>query len=756
MDKKSYPVEKTIARDLSKYTSSNTKINPRQTPDMPKQKNTFYISVINDSKKNPLNIPASKEWVLFHIDPDNCAWLLSSKPNFLFMAYQYVLENFGHSDCSHFNPWMRTLSFPVEKSTFDLFLTQYARMMRKFDKESYIKEYAKLGFSHIEVNALAYDQPFEKGVPYEFYPDFYTYCPALDQFVSSQLNRGIYPEEYLKNNMDLLKKNARKALKYGLTPGLLCFEPRSVPDKIFEKYPTLRGARIDHPFRSFKPRYNLSTAHPLVKKHYAELLTQIMKEIPELEFMTIWTNDSGAGFEYTKSLYVGRNGGAYLIREWKDDADIAQAAADNISGFLNNLLDAGKKINPKFRMILRMEPFYGEREYLWPQIKNGIDVEVNSLLTSGWESIYSHPAYPDVKVSGSALHHKFKPEEKKPVKELLSRKSRAFFFHSFSSHTNHEPLLGIPFPWLTFEKLCSAYELKIKNLSHLGGINPPNLAPFSVNQEIFKKFQFEPDMDIDKEVLKTAQKYSSQELALKMFNGWKFMDKAVRNFPPMSIYSHYGVVWQRLFVRPLVPDISRIPEKERAYYEDHMCTSMHNPNKVDLSRDVLFHLISKNYAEKCFKRIDKNVFPCLDQAIQIFDKYQKKQKSFQDQYWRARALKCLFETLRNTAVWIYSVYEYLESEEKPKKNQLKKRLVDMIEREIQNSRHLIEIWKKAPVNWMIVSKSKQTPFIYGDNFPVLMKKRIQLMERYKHSEPYIDPHFLFKVNNNPYKKIKSE
>jgi len=722
---------------------------------MPKQNGIVYISVLEDYQKSLPSIsrfkmPAEKEWVLFHVDKEDCAWLLSSKPNFLFMAYQYIWEYFSRRDCSYFTPWIRTLSFPVEKTSFDLFLTQYARMMRNFDKENYLKEYARLGFSHIEVNALAFDRPIEKGVPKEFYPDFYTYCPALDQFTCSHLNKGIYPEKYLRENMALLKENARLCVKYGMAPGLLCFEPRSVPEKLFKKYPTLRGARIDHPFRSFKPRYTLSTAHPIVKKHYAELLKKIMKEIPELEFMTIWTNDSGAGFEYTKSLYVGRNGGAYLIREWKDDQDIARAAVKNIIHFLTTLLETGKEINPKFRMIIRLEPFYGERKYLWPQIKNSIDVEVNSLLTSGWESIYEHPVYPDIKISGSSLQNRFKDKEKHPLKELYSRKSRAFFFHSFGPHTNHEPLLGIPFPWLTYEKLFSAYDLGIKAMSHLGGINPPKNVPLSVNQEIFRRFQLEPDMNIDKTVLEIARKFCVSEHVSSMIKAWQYIDKSMRNFPPMSIYSHYGVVWQRLFVRPLVPDISCIPERERAYYEDHMCTSPHNPNKVDLSKDVLFDLISKEYAQKSFKRIDKNVFPPLNQALKIFSKYKNSDKSFQDQYWRAKALKCLFETLRNTAVWIYAVYEYMEEKKKSKKISQKKLLEDMVDREILNSYNLIEIWKKAPIDWMIVSKNKQTPFIYGDNFPLLMEKRIKLMKKYKHCEPYIDPKFMFRIDNNPY------
>ena len=755
MDKKSYPVEKTIARELSKNMSPDTKIRALSAKSMPKKKGTFYISILNDALDDLSflpqgRIPAKNEWVLFHADPCGCSWLLSSKPHFLYMAYKYVFEYFLDREISSFTPWIKTISFHVEKSTFDIFLTQYARMMRHFDKENHLKEYARIGFSHVEVNALACDRPIEKGVPGEFYPEFYTYCPALDQFASSSLNKGIYTEKYLERNRKLLKSHAKTALKYGLVPGLLCFEPRSVPEEIFKKYPTLRGARVDHPFRSFKPRYNLSVVHPAVKEHYAEMLTNIMKEIPELEFMTIWTNDSGAGFEYTKSLYVGRNGGAYLIREWKDDEDIARAAAENISGFFSTLLEAGKKINPKFRIITRLESFYGERKHLWPELKNGVDVEVNSLLTSGWENHYRHPVYSDIRVSGSALQNRLDKKEIKPSQDLFSRKSRAFFFHSFGSHTNYEPLLGIPFPWLVYEKLCSAHSLQIKTLSHIGGISPPDSVPFSVNREIFRKFQLDPNMDIEEAVSDIAEKYSSRERASSLIKAWRLIDKSVRSFPPLSIYSHYGVVWQRLFVRPLVPDISAIPEKERAYYEDHMCTSVHNPNKVDLSKDVLFDLISKEYAGKCFQRINQNVLPSLDKAVSLLGRHKASDKAFLDQYWRARALKCLYETLRSTAVWIYSVYEYLESEEPSKRTRAKKLLQDMIEREIENSRRLIEIWNKAPIDWMIVSKTEETPFIYGENFPDLMKKRIKLMQKYRNREPFIDRKFMFRVKNSPF------
>jgi hypothetical protein len=142
---------------------------------------------------------------------------------------------------------------------------------------------------------------------------------------------------------------------------------------------------------------------------------------------------------------------------------------------------------------------------------------------------------------------------------------------------------------------------------------------------------------------------------------------------PLSLYSGFGTVWNRLLVRPLVPDIARIPEEERAYYEKVMVSPIHNPNKVDLGKDVLFELISKKYAGLAYRRIDARVWKPLERAVDRFKTQRAKalkrgdQKAaavFADQYYRATALRCLFETLRNSAVWIYAVHEYQDSPQK--------------------------------------------------------------------------------------------
>ncbi len=707
-----------------------------------------------------LKPPKGREWVAFLLDEKGSFWLIASGPSVLYAGWRFVEDEVLGRPARPFRR-LWPLAFDSEKDTFDLFLTQYARMIRGFDRERYIRDMARLGFTHVEVNGLVGDSPIEERtkVPGEFYPDFYTYCPALDQFVTSRLNRGLYPARYLRANLGRLKENARLALKYGLRPGLLCFEPRTVPESFFRKFPTLRGARVDHPFRSFRPRFTLSLVHPAVRAHYAELLTNLMREVPELEFLSVWSNDSGSGFELTRSLYVGRNGGAYLIREWKTDDDIARAAADNVARFFEVMRDTGRRLNPDFRVMTRLESFYGEHEHLWPRLRDGLDVEVNSLLARGWDNNYRHPRYPGIPVLGSALHHALAPEEASLLRELEAKGSRAHFYHYLGPFSNHEPILGVPFPWLVREKLEAFRRLKVRTLAHHGGLAPRDRVPYPVNQEVFRAFQFRPEENAESAILGLARKWVGERHARDLVRAWRLVDRAVRSFPPMSIYSNYGVVWQRLFVRPLVPDIERIPEAERAYYERFMCSSLHNPNKVDLGRDVLFDLLPTAYAGRAVRLIDRNVWKPMGEALGILlakrDECRRLRdleaaRVFEDQHFRVRALRCLDTTLRNTAAWVFAVHSYLETDQARVRTDCRRRLRGLADSEVRNSRELLDLWRRAPIDWMIVSGRAETPFIYGSNFPRLLEEKIRLTRKYSRFAPRIEPGYMFRFPGDPY------
>lgn len=751
------PVYRTAAEELSKIAEARVEAAPEASAKGIKSGMFALLSSVDSISADSTaatNHEGSNGYVYLDLNRDGSGYLATSRDCLLYGFVDYMVNGLAEEDIElvekgkSFEP-----AFSWQRSTYDFFLNQEGRIQRGIDTEAYIRRLACFGFTHLEVNGLAFPMSLETGPKGEAYPMFYTYCPALDQFVYSSLNKGLYPNYYLAANLSNLKQNAMLAGKYGLVPGLLCFEPRSVPEQFFARYPMLRGARVDHPFRSFKPRYNMTIANPSVREHYAEMMTKLMDEVPELGFISIWTNDSGAGFEHTKSLYVGRNGGAYLIREWKDDEEIARLAGENALRFLGVLRDAAMKVNPGFRVLTRMESFYGEHEVIWKGLENQLDVETASLIGRGWEMPYTHPRYLDSKSinAGTVYQDKFDEKEKMFMKELESKSSRPHYYFASGPNSIFAPLLGIPYPTLTYRRLKMLHGNGVRFLSHHCGTFPPELVQFNVNHEIVKRFQFNSEMDNELELKAIATKWAGQKLSKKLLKAWELTEDAILAFPNITpLYSTFGFVWYRLWVRPFVPNLEAIPDEDRAYYEDFMCTTPHNPNNVDLSRDVLFQLTTTDKCRKDLERIDGNLWEPLDEAISLLEAVRNdaakelgERNIIEDQFVRLSALKCWFMTQRNVAAWVSGVYGYMEAETEVEKKKNRDLIREMMRMEIENSRILDQLLDIG-MEFMATTDIGETPLMHGDNLRELLAKRISLMQRHMDDEPYIDPNYIEK------------
>ncbi len=220
------PVDKTVADSLKANLASNAALSPVSRPTAGSPSGVLRVSCATESfgespSKKGAGFPQKGDWLYFRIDESGGGELLASRPNYLFALSCLVQEDWADDDVTeHKSGKVVTITFREERPLYDLFLTQHARTIRNFNREEHVRHLARLGFSAVEVNGLASPVPIETGPKYEVYPRFYTYCPALDQFVESRLNRGTYPLDYIQANLNRLKSNATLATKYGLTPGL--------------------------------------------------------------------------------------------------------------------------------------------------------------------------------------------------------------------------------------------------------------------------------------------------------------------------------------------------------------------------------------------------------------------------------------------------------------------------------------------------------------------------------------------------------
>jgi hypothetical protein len=749
------PVFHTVATELATISGGEVVIGSEAAAEI-RGSGSFHIrpgvSHLPAKILEALSADGNRNGVFFELGQDGSGEIAATHTRFLYSFVTYLLRDLADEDIAGVsNGKFFRSTFSWNRPTYDYFLTQEGRIQRNLNRETYVRRLAESGFTHLEVNGLAFPEGLESGPTGEAYPMFYTYCPALDQFVSSELNEGLYAEGHLSANLGYLKSNADLARKYGLVPGLLCFEPRSVPEEFFERYPMLRGARVDHPFRSFKPRYNMTVAHPLVRKHYAEMMRRLIEAVPELGFLSVWTNDSGAGFEHTESLYVGRNGGAYLIREWKDQSQIADAAADNALQFLSALRDSAREVNPHFRVCTRLESFYGEHDQIWNGLRDGLDAEATSLVSRGWDMPYTHAAYPDSRsfVSGTVHQQAYDARETELAIELEGRDSRAHFYFAAGPNTLFAPLVGIPYPRLTHRRLKLLQENGVKYLAQVGGTNPPEQVPYNVNHEVLRAFQFDPELDADKAIERIVRRWVGVLFAEDLRRAWAQCEKAILEFPHVTpLYSTYGFVWYRLWVRPLVPNIEAIPEADRAYYEDFMCTTPHNPNNVDLSRDVLFQLTTVADCRKSLARIDENVLEPLDAAVGILEGIHSAARGtlgehnvIEDTLVRLEALRCWFITQRSVAAWVVGVCGFMEAVDGAERDACKSLLDEMIGKELDNTDRLIELLD-SDVEFLATTELTETPLMHGQNLTELLVRRKHLMQVHRADEPYIDPQYI--------------
>lgn len=208
--------------------------------------------------------------------------------------------------------------------------------------DAFMEGMRNAGVTHVQVNHLPdLMHPEQLAQPDNVYLWFANFGPPLDLFVTSRLNHGLWPEMYLERNRRTLLRFATAARRHGIQPLLYLCEPRFVPERFFQKHPTLRGPRVDNPVCSKTPLFALCTDLPEVRAHYREMMEKIMELVPDLRMVSLFTSDSGSGFDYNPDQYAGPNGAGF---------NRGIPLVKRVVRFLSLLLEEGRRTQPRPRV----------------------------------------------------------------------------------------------------------------------------------------------------------------------------------------------------------------------------------------------------------------------------------------------------------------------------------------------------------------------------------------------------------------------
>jgi hypothetical protein len=449
-------------------------------------------------------------------------------------------------------------------------------------------------------------------------------------------------------------------------------------------------------------------AHPAVQNHYRELVRRVMAEVPQIGFIHLWTNDSGSGFEFVSTLYAGRNGGPYLLREWKGHQEIARVAGENVLTYFHLLRDEGSLVNPAFRLVCDLGPFADERPTIIAGMGGGIDAGDFAYF----EGAAERDDAKRLRSVGAETHAKVEVSENN--------------------------VLGVPFPRLVYERLATLRSHGGKFV--LTGGTPASLAPFDINREVVRAFQLMPDLPLDRVLAGWSERWGGPD-ADRLREVWDLSDRATRAAPTGVPMSTFGFPWFRLWVRPFVPDIDAIPEAERHYYERFLLATFNNPARVDLNNDMMWNFLTPEGAGEKKRQYDREVLPAFDLAIERCEEVLAAGGEeggatgvFSDTADRLRAARSFHRTLRNTMAWTESVHGTLRAARAEDRDRCRVLAKEMVQNERDNANALLRILAHG-----------ETLHGYGGNFAELLETKIRLMDQYGDREPRVDPEYMWRM-----------
>ncbi len=597
--------------------------------------------------------------------------------------------------------------------------------------DDFMASLANAGVTHVQINHLPdLMHPEQLNQPDNVYLWFANFGPPLDLFASSTLNRGLYPEMYLERNRRSLVRFSQSAVRHGLKPMLYLCEPRFVPERFFLRHPTLRGPRVDNPNVSKTPLYALCTDLPEVQAHYREMMAAVMEVAPEVSMASIFTSDSGAGFDYNPETYAGSNGAGF-----NKGIPLAKRAVN----FLSILLEEGQRHQPDFTVNLTSGFSPSERARILEQSPPGIVGSVYGLydweggLEEMWgyhQAVWGAPkAKWNVRTLDRAAARQDRFDDMKNRFDVAAKGNRSPFLHAELPTTDYpRPLRYTPHPFETIRMVKAIAAIGATRIAAWGVVSPKELVPFDVNAAAMRIVNADIDADPEVVVSRLATECVGAELAPVLVEAWRRCNDAWCERP---MWNHAGLPKQAL-PGPLVPNLRALEAQETAYYRTIGLEDMERiqglgafvPHEADERNrdyviDELYNRRTLPGLENAWRSLDGAADGCSDAAAAAL---------LRDQ---AEHIRFGWLNQRSHANW-YEAGRYLAPGNEPRFQRTMQQIVDD---ELEVTAELIAMLDGRLDKFMRVYLSDFMTYELGPGFVDHLRCRMEVMRRHRDDSP---------------------
>ena len=393
------------------------------------------------------------------------------------------------------------------------------------DFESFARRAKQSGATHIVLTGE--DLPWaswQMDTPGDPYPAWAMSNIGLLKIATPAALKPYLPQDYAGQVMGILRDRCAVLRKLGLKAAFTTFEPQILPEAVYEAHPLWRGPQVDHPLRSRVPRFAPSVDNPEVLALYRESIKALLAACPEIEILSLHTNDSGSGMSWSGGLYEGPNGNT-LYRDQK--------------------------------MYQRYNAFFGALQAGARDARPGaLEIDADWVRESAPELIAGRLG-PGMAVSN--LEGPGATPYKAEVGFLLD------YFYPFY------PAQGIPIPVRYLEELEKGSQSAAPRLFYLLGDRFDSDLYFRI-YDAFVKNPTQDEVSRMRLLRAIAAERAGEEGAGALLDAWLALhriqrDTDILNFGGTTLY--IGGVHQRWLTRPFVPFPEELKSEETQYYREY-------------------------------------------------------------------------------------------------------------------------------------------------------------------------------------------
>lgn len=559
------------------------------------------------------------------------------------------------------------------------------------DFEKDVQKAASAGATHVMLSPLTKSRWMWEQDLHDPYPNWGMLLLSLFKIIVPDLLKGYLPENYARQNLELLIKRMEILKKYNLKGALTLCEPFYLPEAFYKDHPYWRGPRCDHPRRARNAYYSPCVDQPRVLEVYKKTVAQLLSLV-DVDYITIYTNDSGGGLCWSKGLYNGANGPTFC----KD-----RSPADRIVGFLDALRQGALLAGKEPEIELHSNIGYKEPEH---------------TMDTVWPKLYDHMA-----VNGK------------------TNKGIPMTYRVDTGYENiFAPVKNIPMTFEFSRQLEQAYLSESENIHVL--IPGSDLDEYF---EILKRFVKNPVFGFSRRIglLKdVAKDLVGESFADSMLSVWQTVDQARLHFIDTHIEGlTICSVNQRWINRPFVLFPHELTEEERGYYRAFQFQANDEKQADDLLNFQCTSFIRGYYAVRIASVILNRAQSCVKNAINEFRQMEQDErigKSICLLIDRLNLLNCFFKT----AVHAMKFQDILDNIDYSKEPEISPRwpidaqpefleYQSITRAEIDNTQETIELIQGRENKMLFVApvKEEEDIFVLSPDLVSQMQKKIEIM-----------------------------